>query len=164
MKPVIKPAALLLFSLFLLSSANGQSLSSNDLNKINNHTDENNVSKLLLEKGFKFQSKQYDDITRATELRYYFQTNLSSGENVTFSLIKSSDSKKVSTTMFFIHNLYHYKELIDDLKKSKYKFEGLKIVDNKSYFLFTRNKMAFLTRETKDVNEQPMYEVVVESL
>lgn len=164
MKPLIKPAALLYFSLFLLVSANGQTLNANDLNNINNYTDEIQISDLLLEKGFKFQSKQYDNITKTTEVRYYFQTLHNSGENVTFSLIKKTDSRQVSTTLFFVHNVFHYKALIDNLKNSKYKFKGLKIVNDKSYLLFTKNKIAFLTRETKDVNDQTMYEIVVEVL
>jgi len=164
MKPWTKPAALLLFNFFLFLTASGQSLNANDLAKINDNTDEIHVSDLLLKKGFKFQSKQYDDVTKTTEVRYDFQTLHNAGENVTYSLIKRTDSKQASTTLFFIHNVFHYKALIDNLKNSKYRFKGLKIVDDRSYFLFTKNKIAFLTRETKGVNDQTMYEVVVEGL
>jgi hypothetical protein len=161
-KTTVRLTLLLLVVLFT-NSTWGQNLSPHELFQINSTSNFLVDTSTLVDKGYKFQSKQYDEITKTTESRWYFQASTHSGEEVSSYLIKSVYSDHKVKTVFFLYNPYHYRDFIQNLKKSKYKFNGVQIIGNKSYNVFKKDKATFLTKEKQDAANHNIFEIIVQT-
>ena len=161
MRRKINQLTLFVFSFLYGTLAWGQNLTPKELNIIHNNSDFPTITSTLTEKGFKLQSNRSDEGTREKVARWYFQPFTHSGEEVSSYLIKSVDSNQKAKTIFFLYNPFHYKDFVNSLITSKYKFIGAQVIDNKNYFGFKNKRTVFMTAEKRNSNNQVYFEILL---
>jgi hypothetical protein len=152
---------LFLFAFLFGTIAWGQNLTPQELLQINNNSDFTTITSTLVVKGWKLHSSSESKITKETSSSWYFHpfAEAKEGERVNSYLIKSVDSTQKAQTLFLLHNSFHYKDFINNLIKSKFKFTGVQIIEDKTYSVFTKKGIMFLTTEKKDSDNKNYYEI-----
>ncbi|MEO8173104.1 MAG: hypothetical protein ABI581_08470 [Sediminibacterium sp.] len=141
-----------------------QNLTPQELIQINRNPD-SVISNTLTDKGFK-KDKTTGYYVRAKETIsscWYFQPFPSSGEKLSSFLIKTVDSNQKAKTVFLLYNPFNYKEFVQNLVKSKYRFTGIQIVGSKAYTVFENKQAVFMTTERERGKDEPVFEIIAKA-
>lgn len=151
-------------ALFLGTFAIGQNLTPQELIQIN--TSPNPViSSTLVGKGFqKSQDSQLDERTKETISSWYFGPFfIHSGELVSSYVTKSVDTSQKTKTVFLLYNPFHYRDFIQNLALSKYRFTGMQIVNSEVYTVFENKRAVFMTIEKDEKGARPVFKIIVKA-
>jgi hypothetical protein len=164
MKKTSRLLTLLPISLLFGTFAMGQNLTPQELIQINSSPDPV-ISVTLADKGFKKrQDNQLDLSTKETKSSWYFQPFFNHAEEHESShVIKSVDTSQKTKTVFLLYNPFHYKEFIQNLVKSKYRFTGIQIMYSKAYTVFENKGTVFMTTERNNGDDELVFEIIVKA-
>lgn len=161
MKPTAYRISSLVLAILLVKLSSGQNLSSQELNRIHNSLDFAIVNSSLLDKGFKFSRNEINEKTKETESRWYFPAYSHPGEDVSSYLIKRVDSNQNRKTIFFLYNPFHYRDFLDNLIRSKYRFKGIAVIDDQTYSIFKKKQTVFMVTEKPKGGNDRYFEIMV---
>jgi hypothetical protein len=162
MKRTLRLLTLLPVILLFGTFAIGQNLTPQELIQINSSTDPA-ISNILSDKGFKKrEGNDFDQSTKETKSSWYFQPFFNhSGEHESSNVIKSVDSIQKTKTVFLLYNPFHYKEFIQNLVKSKYRFTGIQMMYSKVYAVFENEGAVFMTTERLEPDGKSVFSIIV---
>lgn len=163
MRKTLRRLSLMLAFTLLGTFAIGQNLTPQELIQINSSPDPV-ISITLADKGFKKrQDNQLDQSTKETKSSWYFQPIFNhSEEHESSHVIKSVDTSQTTKTVFLLYNPFHYKEFVQNLVKSKYRFTGIQVMYSKAYTVFENKGAVFMTTERNN-DDELVFEIIVKA-
>ena len=163
MRQTTKTLAAIAFFSFFTMLARGQNLTPQELTQIQNNPDFTDITSSLENKGFKLDHNGIVNAAKATEGRWYFSPFTNAVEQISSLLIKSLDSTQKAKTVYFLYNVYQYKDFINSLKNSGHKFDGIQVINDKACSIFKKNRTVFTVIEYRDTDKRAYFEVILKT-
>lgn len=142
--------------LLIHQTAKSQVLQPDELIAIHRLSDSGAVTTKLDTKGYK-AAYGWDLKGREKVSNWIFQTQ--PGETADLTIRKVTDPTGKTKTLYWISNSYQYKEFINSLSKSKFRFDGIRIIDDYSYSVFKRGDESLLALQLQGADKKMHYEI-----
>ncbi|QKJ28248.1 hypothetical protein HQ865_00225 [Mucilaginibacter mali] len=155
-KKIIIAGILATGCLLIRQTAKSQVLQPDELIAIHHTLDSGVITTKLDTKGYK-TAYGWDLKGREKVNNWIFQTQ--PGETADLTVRKVTDPAGKIKTLYWISNSYQYKEFMGSLSKSKFRYDGIRIIDDFSYSVFKRGNESLLALQLQGADKKMYYEI-----
>ena len=163
MKQTIPKLTLILFLFCSWTFVKAQNLTPREMLSIHNIQSTQSINEILSEKGFDPGETYRNVNSKETITNWNFKPFVDSGDEISSSLTRTVDTLQKTKTYFVLYNPYNYKDFINSLTKSKFKFQGMRVINDKNYSVFKYKKTTCLATERQLDGIRSYFEIVFES-